>query len=47
LVFQFRYVTRPDALLDHPSRMVKGGHLLVTKQLLSQIGLGGQDLGVL
>ena len=47
LVFQFQYVTRPDALLDQPGRMVKGGHLLVSKQLLSQIGMGGQDLGVL
>lgn len=47
LVFQFQYITRPDALLDQPGRMVKGGHLLVSKQLLSQIGMGGQDLGVL
>lgn len=34
LVFQFQYVSRPDALLVQPGRAVAGGHLLVTRRLL-------------
>jgi hypothetical protein len=39
LVFQFQYVTRPDALLTQPGREVAGGHLLVTRQLLGGLSL--------
>lgn len=39
LVFQFQYVTRPDALLVQPGRVVAGGHLLITRQLLEGISV--------
>jgi hypothetical protein len=47
LVFQFQYVTWPDALLSRPDRCVKGGHLLVNRQLIEEIGLGASRLGEL
>ncbi len=40
LVFQFQYVPRPDALPAYPAkRVVKGGHLHVTRGLLEGIKL--------
>lgn len=40
LVFQFQYVTRPDALLARtPGKVVPGGHLLITRRLLDGVSL--------
>jgi hypothetical protein len=40
LVFQFQYVSRPDALLARaPGKLVPGGHLLVTRRLIESLGL--------
>lgn len=40
LVFQFQYVPRPDALLARaPGKVVPGGHLLITRQLLEGLHL--------
>ena len=47
LVFQFQYVTRPDALLRRaPGRVVPGGHLLITRRLLDELKLGTQNADV-
>ena len=40
LVFQFQYVSRPDALLAKvPGKVVPGGHLLITRQLIEGLSL--------
>lgn len=40
LVFQFQYVTRPDVLLWRaPDKVIPGGHLLVTRQLLDELSV--------
>lgn len=44
LVFQFQYVTRPDALLAWaPGKVVPGGHLLITHRLLAGMSLSHPD----
>lgn len=47
LVFQFQYVTRPDALLHRaPGKVAPGGHLLITRRLLDDLQLGTQNANV-
>lgn len=47
LVFQFQYVTRPDALLHRaPGKVSPGGHLLITRRLLDELKLGTQNTNV-
>lgn len=47
LVFQFQYVTRPDALLHRaPGKVVPGGHLLITRRVLDDLKLGTQNANV-
>lgn len=44
LVFQFQYVPRPDSLLAYPTRrIVPGGHLHVTRDLLERIELDNPE----
>ena len=44
LVFQFQYVPRPDALLARaPGKVVPGGHLLITRQLLDGLSLNNPN----
>ena len=44
LVFQFQYVTRPDVLVAKlPGKVVPGGHLLVTRQLLDGLSLSNPN----
>jgi hypothetical protein len=44
LVFQFQYVTRPDALLTRPpGKVVPGGHLHVTRDLAGGFRLANPD----
>lgn len=47
LVFQFQYVTRPDALLRKTSlKVTPGGHLLITRALLNGLNLSNTNAGV-
>ena len=44
LVFQFQYVTRPDALLSKTSKkMIPGGNLLITPRLLDGLNLSNPN----
>jgi len=45
LVFQFRYISLSDTLLARaPDKMIPGGHLLITRQLLEGLPAGNPNV---